>query len=86
MYQERESKVTGKSRVKFAPRAKRDFLATFSLPRAIYYFLSCLGEKDVFQFWLAGDKYVLLASGEKKNIYLPFEIKNISNSKISRKI
>ena len=71
MHLGRESEVTGKSRVKFASRTKRgcktrDFVSSFLFPRCIYDFFSCRGEKDVLQLSLAGEKYVLFASGEKK--------------------
>ena len=74
MYLGRESEVAGKAPPKFAPRAKRgcktrNFVATFLFPRCIYDFFSCRGEKDVLPFSLAGENYVLLASGEKNIIF-----------------
>ena len=76
MYLGRESEGAGKSCLKFAPRAKRgykirDFVATFLFPRCIHDFFSCRDKKDILQFSLAGEKYVLLASvREKFDFYL----------------
>ena len=71
MHQGRECQVAGKSFMKFAFRAKqgcetRDLVASFLFPWCIYNFSSCKDEKNVLEFLIAGDKYIFLTSGEKK--------------------